>query len=96
MALDGTAKELPGIGRTIEEKIVEVVEHGEMSALTKRREQVPEGVVAFLRLPGLGPKTTARIWRELGVTTLDGLRERGRGQRLRELSGLGARARRRS
>src|SRR5262249_36627617 len=73
MALAGKAKELQGIGKTIEEKIVEVVELGEMSALTRRRDQVPDGLVAFMRLPGLGPKTTARIWRELGVTTLDGL-----------------------
>ncbi len=92
LALAGRAKELPGIGRTIEEKIVEVVERGEMSALTKRREQVPPGLVAFLRLPGLGPKTAARIWRELGVTTLDELREAAEQQRLRALPGLGARS----
>ncbi len=92
MALAGRAKELQGIGRTIEEKIVEVVELGEMSALTRRREQVPEGLVAFLRLPGLGPKTTARIWHELGVTTLEGLREAAEQQRLRGLAGLGARS----
>jgi len=92
MALAGTAKELQGIGRTIEEKLVEVVELGEMSALTKRRQQVPEGLVAFLRLPGLGPKTAARIWRELGVSTLDGLREAAEAQQLRRLPGLGARS----
>jgi DNA polymerase (family 10) len=92
MALGGRAKELQGIGRTIEEKIVEVVDLGEMAALTRRREQVPEGLVSFLRLPGLGPKTTARIWRELGVTTLEGLREAAEAQRLRGLSGLGSRS----
>jgi DNA polymerase (family 10) len=92
MALGGKAKELQGIGRTIEEKIVEVVELGEMSALSKRRTQVPEGLVSFLHLPGLGPKTAARIWRELGVTTLDGLREAAEAQRLRSLAGLGARS----
>ena len=92
MALAGTAKELQGIGKTIEEKITEVVDDGEMAALRKRREQVPEGLVAFLRLPGLGPKTTARIWHELGVTTLDELREAAEAERLRALPGLGARS----
>jgi DNA polymerase (family 10) len=92
MALAGTAKELQGIGRTIEDKIVEVVQLGEMSALTRRRAQVPEGLVSFLHLPGLGPKTAARIWRELGVSTLEGLREAAEAQRLRGLSGLGARS----
>ena len=46
-----------------------------MSALEKRRAEVPAEVAQFLRLPGLGPKTAARIWRELDVTTLDGLQQ---------------------
>src|SRR5581483_5588431 len=37
----------------------------------------------------LGPKTVRRIWQELGITTLDGLREAAEAQRLRELPGLG-------
>jgi DNA polymerase (family 10) len=92
LALEGRAKNLPGIGKTIEEKIVEVVEQGEMSALAKRREQVPPEVVLFTRLPGLGPKTAARIWRELGVTTLEELKAAAQQERLRTLSGLGARS----
>ena len=92
MAVAGTAKDLPGIGRTIEEKLVEVVEKGEMSAVAKRRAEVPEELVTFLRLPGLGPKTAARIWRELGISTLGALREAAEGERLRGLPGLGARS----
>ena len=87
LALAGKAKELPGIGATIEAKIVELTETGEMSALEKRRAEVPDEVSQFLRLPGLGPKTAARIWRELGVTTLDGLREAAEQQRVRALPG---------
>jgi DNA polymerase (family 10) len=92
LALQGTAKELPGIGATIEAKIVELTETGEMAALEKRRAEVPPEVRQFLRLPGLGPKTAARIWRELDVTTLDGLREAAEQQRLRTLQGLGAKS----
>ena len=92
LALAGKAKELPGIGATIEQKIVEVVEDGEMHALAKRKGQVPPEVVSFLRLPGLGPKTAARIWQELGVTTIAELKAAAEGERLRALSGLGARS----
>jgi DNA polymerase (family 10) len=92
LALQGTAKELPGIGATIEAKIVELTETGEMAALEKRRAEVPPEVRQFLRLPGLGPKTAARIWRELDVTTLDGLREAAEQQRVRTLQGLGAKS----
>ena len=89
LALDGRAKELQGIGKTIEEKIVQIVEQGEIEALAKRRSSVPPEVVLFMRLPGLGPKTAARIWKELGVTTLDELKEAAEQERLRGLAGLG-------
>jgi DNA polymerase (family 10) len=89
LALAGKAKELPGIGKTIEAKVVEVVETGEMSALTKRRAEVPPEVALFMRLPGLGPKTASRIWRELDVTTLAALEDAARGHRLRTLPGFG-------
>jgi DNA polymerase (family 10) len=92
LALQGSAKELPGIGATIESKIVEMTETGSMAALEKRRAEVPAEVRQFLRLPGLGPKTAARIWRELGVTTLDELRVAAEQQRVRTLQGLGAKS----
>src|SRR5213596_639143 len=62
LALEGKAKELPGIGKTIEGKIVEIVNEGEIRALTKYKALVPPDVVEFTRLPGLGPKTARKIW----------------------------------
>ena len=90
LALDGKAKELPGIGATIQEKIVQIVDKGEIEALAKRRKTIPPEVVDFLRIPGLGPKTVRKIWQELGVTTLADLKSAARDQRLRTLPGLGA------
>jgi DNA polymerase (family X) len=90
LALAGRAKELQGIGKTIEEKIVQVVEDGEMHALTKRKKVIPPDVVRFMRLPGLGPKTAARIWQELGVTTVEELKRAAEQEQLRTLAGLGA------
>ena len=90
LALAGRAKDLQGIGKTIEEKIVQVVEDGEMHALTKRKKIVPPEVVSFMRLPGLGPKTAARIWHELGVTTVEELKRAAELEQLRTLAGLGA------
>jgi DNA polymerase (family 10) len=92
LALDGAAKDLDGIGKTIEAKIVEALTDGEIHALRKRKTEVPGEVASFLRLPGVGPRTAARIWRELGVTTLAGLRAAAEEGRLRALSGLGARS----
>jgi DNA polymerase (family 10) len=90
LAVNGRAKDLQGIGKTIEEKIVQVVEDGEMHALTKRKKIIPPEVVTFMRLPGLGPKTAARIWKELGVTTVEELKHAAEQEQLRTLTGLGA------
>jgi len=90
LALDGKAKELPGIGATIQDKIVQIVNTGEIEALSKRRKTIPPEVVDFLRIPGLGPKTVRKIWQELGVATLAELKSAARDQRLRTLPGLGA------
>ena len=89
-ALAGEAKNLPGIGKTIESKIVQIVESGEIEALTKRKQRVPAGVAEFLRLPALGPKTARRIWQELGITTMEDLRKAAEAEQLRSLPGLGA------
>jgi DNA polymerase (family 10) len=90
LALEGEAKNLPGIGKTIESKIVQIVETGEIEALTKRKARVPAGVAEFLRLPALGPKTARRIWQELGITTMADLRKAAEAEQLRSLPGLGA------
>ena len=70
LALDGRAKELQGIGKTIEQKIVEVVEDGEIHALTKRKAEVPEEV-ATLHAP-------ARARPEDGPPDLEGARDHDR------------------
>ncbi|NUR77332.1 MAG: DNA polymerase/3'-5' exonuclease PolX [Thermoleophilia bacterium] len=90
LALDGKAKQLQGIGKTIEAKIVEVVDEGEIRALTKRKAEVPAEVATFMRLPGLGPKTARRIWQELGITTAADLKAAAEAQGLRGHAGIGA------
>jgi DNA polymerase (family X) len=89
LALDGKAKALQGIGKTIEGKIVEVVDDGEIHALTKRKAEVPAEVATFMRLPGLGPKTARRIWQELGITTVATLKAAAEAGELRGHAGIG-------
>ena len=84
------ATELPGIGKTIEGKIREIVSDGKIHALAEREQRVPAGVVSFLRLPGIGPRTAARFWIELGLTTPEELRRAAEDGRLRTLPGLGS------
>jgi DNA polymerase (family 10) len=89
LALDGKAVQLQDIGKTIQEKIVEVVDDGEIHALTKRKAEVPEEVAKFMRLPGLGPKTARRIWQELGIVTVADLKAAAEAGRLKGSAGIG-------
>jgi DNA polymerase (family 10) len=90
LAVDGKATRLSGIGSTIEAKIVEITETGDLTALAKLRAKLPPGLVEVMHVPGLGPKTARKLWSELGVETLDDLRAAAEQERLRALPGLGA------
>ena len=88
----GRATELPGIGATIQEKVLALADTGEIPALVKLRAKFPPGLVAMTHLPGLGPKRARRLYDELGIDSLDALREAAEGQRIRNLKGFGAKA----
>jgi DNA polymerase (family 10) len=90
LASEGKATRLSGIGSTIERKIVELSETGDMAALAKLRERLPAGLVEVMRVPGLGPRTARKLWEELGVESLDDLKAAAEAKRLREVAGLGA------
>ncbi len=83
---------LPGIGKTLASKIDELIRTGRLEAYEKLKSQVPEGVVAMLHIPGVGPKSAARFWKELNITAIDELEEAAHLGRLRELHGFGAKS----
>ena len=74
LALDGRATDLPDIGSTLQDKIVELATTGEIGALTRISERVPPGLAEIASLPGIGPKRARAVWEAIGVTDLDGLR----------------------
>jgi DNA polymerase (family 10) len=88
----GEAETIPGIGKTLAAKIDELMRTGRLAAYEKLRAQVPEGVVAMLQIPGVGPKRAALFWKELGITGLEALEQAAREGRLRALPGMGARS----
>ncbi len=92
LALDGNATQIPGIGATLQEKIVALARTGEIPALVKLRSKFPPGLVEMTRLPGLGPKRARRLYEELGIDSLESLREAAQSGRISELKGFGAKA----
>jgi DNA polymerase (family 10) len=89
---EGTLTDLPHIGETLAAKIEELLTTGELAFFNRLADEIPPGVVAMLQVPGLGPKRAARFWKELGITTIDGLKEAAQAGRLRQLSGMGAKS----
>jgi DNA polymerase (family 10) len=89
LALDHKATRLSGIGTTIENKIVEYTETGDLTALAKLRDRLPAGLVEVMHVPGLGPKTARKLHTELGVSSLADLKAAAESQHLRGLPGLG-------
>ena len=89
MAMEGRATDLPDIGDTLQSKIRELCETGDIAALAKLRERIPEGVAAIARLDGIGPKRAMALWSELGVRDLDELALAVTEGRLDGLAGFG-------
>jgi DNA polymerase (family X) len=81
--------EIEGIGKDLAEKIAELVESGKLAMLEELRAEVPEGVMALLRIPGLGPKKAAVLFHELKITSLDMLRAACEADRVSGLKGFG-------
>jgi DNA polymerase (family 10) len=92
LAAAGRATEVPGVGKTLAEKIDALVETGEIPAAVKLKAKFPATLVEVTRVPGVGAKTARRLFEELGVATLDDLKQAAEGQRIRELKGLGPKA----
>lgn len=81
--------DIPGVGKTIAEKIGTLLDTGTLPLYERMREQVPPGVLDLLRVPEIGPRSARRLQAELGVTSLDGLRAAIESGKLRELKGFG-------
>src|SRR6476661_3735311 len=92
LAAAGRATEIPGVGKTLAEKIDALLETGEIPAAAKLKAKFPPSLVEVTRIPGLGAKTARRLYDELGVATIEDLRAAAEGERIRDVKGLGAKA----
>ncbi len=86
---EGNVTQLPGIGRTLEEKIVALLDTGSIPAAEKLRAKFPVGLVDMTRLPGLGPKRARKLFDELGIDSLEALQAAAQSEQLRNVKGFG-------
>jgi DNA polymerase (family 10) len=89
---EGRLREINGVGPALEAKIVEYLATGHMEYHDRLRVDVPEGLVALLRVPGLGPSRARAIYDELHLTGMADLERAARDGRLRQVPGFGEKA----
>jgi DNA polymerase (family 10) len=84
-------RKMPGIGKDLEGKILEILGTGRCKALDALRQKVPGGLEDLLHLPGLGPARVRQLREELGITSRTKLRKAIEAGRLTGVKGFGPR-----
>ncbi|MGB5163285.1 MAG: DNA polymerase/3'-5' exonuclease PolX [Thermoanaerobaculia bacterium] len=84
--------ELPGIGKEMARHIHELIETGGLSALDELAEKIPRSLIDVIELPGVGPKKAKKLWKELGIETVDELEQRAEAGEVAALDGFGAKS----
>jgi DNA polymerase (family 10) len=83
-------KSIDGIGDDLAAKIITLVTTGSLPMLEELKAQVPDSVLALLRIPGVGPKKAAALHKELGIKTLADLKAACEAGQVAKLKGFGA------
>jgi len=87
---DRQLTDVPGIGKDLAEKMMTLLMTDSLPQLEELLAEIPESVLAILRVPGLGPKRAALLHHELGINDLDQLRAACESHEVRALKGFGA------
>ena len=82
-------QEIPGVGKAIAGKIVELLEKGTFDAWDRLTAETPETVLDLLELPGVGPKTAATFHQKFKIASLAVLRKFIEGGGLEMVDGIG-------
>jgi DNA polymerase (family X) len=92
LAARGEATKVPGVGKTLAEKIDALIETGEIPAAVKLKAKFPPTLIEVTRVPGVGPKTARRLFEELEISSMEDLKAAGEEEKIRDVKGLGPKA----
>ncbi len=90
IAQRGELERIPGIGKDLAQKIMEMLQTKKLGAFEELRREIPEGLLELMAIPGLGPKKAKLLYDKLGIQTMEKLEEAARADRLQDLPGFGA------
>ena len=85
---EGRIKEIPGIGKDLEDKIREIADTGSLRFLGELKKDIPQGIIDMLGIPGVGPKTAKMLHKKLGIIDLVMLERMAHAGKIRNLSGM--------
>lgn len=85
-------QEIPGVGESIADHIIEYIETGKIEKFEKLREKYPSGLTDLISIEGIGPKKAERLALDLKISSLKDLEEAAREHRIRRLEGFGEKA----
>lgn len=83
-------QQIEGIGEDLALKIHTLITTGKLPQLEELETQIPRGVLALMRVPGMGPKKAALLHEQLGIESLEDLRKACESHQVRALKGFGA------
>ncbi|MCH8807583.1 MAG: DNA polymerase/3'-5' exonuclease PolX [Planctomycetes bacterium] len=89
VAARGELAGLPGVGKASAAKIQEYLDTGQIAARQQLAQEMPESLLQLLEIQGLGPKKATLLWREVGVTSLEDLKNAITAGKLDTLKGFG-------
>ena len=89
-AEEGTLRSIPGIGKAIEQKIIEMLETGQCRFYDNLIQEMGSDVLDLIAIRGVGVKTAGRFYNELGVKSLGDLRAAIDADRLTQMQRMGA------
>src|SRR5262249_16439926 len=85
-------RQIPGVGASIAEKVVQFQQTGTITQLEELRATVPDGVRALTKIPALGPKRAFQLYADLGISSVDELSVAIDEGKLRDLKGFGVKS----
>jgi DNA polymerase (family 10) len=83
-------QEIPGVGKAIAAKVIELLERGSFDAWDRLVSETPETVLDLTEVPGIGPKTAALLHQQFKISSLEQLKEFVAGGGLELVDGIGA------
>src|SRR5437763_5552301 len=82
-------EKIPGIGKSIAEKIRELAATGSLTFLEELRAEFPPGILELFSLPNLGPKKIKALFEKLKISSIEHLLKACQDGRVAELPGFG-------